>query len=188
MKRQYLALARLHNTSGIIVQKSNPVTAHPCNRQNLPRRKISLDVSQTELLSYRREARKGPTSASLCFEALSLVGVRGIVQLFWRAVDTIFATLKYFDRGENIPKWSGFNTHLRLNQEVVKSNLGHLPVLEASPTNMGTIFTILTKSVKIADELEIQYILVIFDMAIYLKAQEIRWADEVLYDRIAIKL
>ena len=87
-----------------------------------------------------------------------------------------------------VPNWTGFNTLLRRNDSLVKANIGYLPMIPASPTDYDTVYSILKRSVAIADELSIPCITLVFDMAIYLKAQEIRWTDRTLFDRTVVRL
>ena len=70
------------------------------------------------------------------------------------------------DKGtRKIPSWTGFNTQLStsiLNQSVV----GYLPVIDASPTKMDTVNTILVCSMKYTDSLHLAEIVLVFDQAI----------------------
>ena len=61
-------------------------------------------------------------------------------------------------------------------------------MIPASPTSYDTVYTILKRSVAIADQLNIPTITIVFDMAIYIKAQDIRWADNELLNRTAVRL
>ncbi|GAA6102813.1 uncharacterized protein LOC111194822 [Tachysurus ichikawai] len=66
--------------------------------------------------------------------------------------------------------------------------LPHPSVIEASPTEMSTENTILKRSVQIAVQLELDHIVLVFDQAIYAKAQQIRWKDNDFTQRIVIRL
>ena len=50
------------------------------------------------------------------------------------------------------------------------------------------MFTILKRSVGLADKWKLPSVVIVYDMAIYIKAQEIRWADNELYDRTILRL
>ena len=54
-----------------------------------------------------------------------------------------------------IPSWTGFHTLLQGDGTLQKSALYYLGVIEASPTEMSTVNTILKRSVRIADQLEL---------------------------------
>lgn len=87
-----------------------------------------------------------------------------------------------------IPSWTGFHTLLQGDGTLKKSALYYLPVIEASPTEMSTENTILKRSVQIAVQLELDHIVLVFDQAIYAKAQQIRWKDNDFTQRIVIRL
>ncbi|XP_034096209.1 uncharacterized protein LOC117562482 [Gymnodraco acuticeps] len=87
-----------------------------------------------------------------------------------------------------IPSWTGFHTLLQDENTLQKSALYYLPVIEASPTEMSTVNTILKRSVQIADQLELDHIVLVFDQAIYAKAQQIRWKDVEFTKRLVIRL
>lgn len=87
-----------------------------------------------------------------------------------------------------IPSWTGFHTLLQGDDTLQKSALYYLPVIEASPTEMSTVNTILKRSVQIADQLELDHIVLVSDQAIYAKAQQIHWRDDDFTWRIVIRL
>ena len=86
-----------------------------------------------------------------------------------------------------MPTWTGFNTKLVQNVPLL-SAVGYLPVIDASPTEMDTVLTVLQRSIEIADKLKLQAIVVVFDQAIYAKAQTIRWQTELFLTRTVIRL
>lgn len=53
---------------------------------------------------------------------------------------------------------------------------------------MSTVNTILKRNVQIADQLELDHIVLVFDQAIYAKAQQIRWKDNDFTQRTVIRL
>ena len=67
-----------------------------------------------------------------------------------------------------------FNTLLHGNSSLKKSKIAYLPVIDASPTDMSTVNTILVKSLKYADDLSLHHIVLVFDQGIYCKAQQMR--------------
>lgn len=101
--------------------------------------------------------------------------------------DFLFLVLRH--NGTNdVPGWTGFNRILQGRESVEKSTLYYLPVIEASPTEMTTVNTILAQSVEMADRLQVNSMVLVFDQAIYAKAQQIRWKDEKLTSRLVIRL
>ena len=49
-----------------------------------------------------------------------------------------------------LPTWTGFNTKLVQNVPLL-SAVGYLPVIDASPTEMDTVLTVLQRSIESAD-------------------------------------
>ena len=66
--------------------------------------------------------------------------------------------------------------------------VGYLPIIDASPVEMSTVATILHHSIAIADRLELKNLVVVFDQAIYAKAQQLLWQDPLLQHRLVIRL
>ena len=71
--------------------------------------------------------------------------------------------------------WSGFNA-LVSTKTVSVAKIRYLPFINASLSDMSTIFTTLLKLVRISEELGQHHILVKADLAIYSKAQRILWS------------
>ena len=74
--------------------------------------------------------------------------------------------------GKAVSSWTGFNTTL-IDNVSLKSTVGYLPVIELSPTQMDTVHAILNCSKIYASHLNEAAIAVVFDQAIYGKAQKI---------------
>ena len=53
---------------------------------------------------------------------------------------------------------------------------------------MSTVNTILKRSVQIADQLELDHTVLVFDLAMYAKAQQIRWKNDDFTQRLVIRL
>ncbi|KAK1885936.1 G polyprotein [Dissostichus eleginoides] len=75
-----------------------------------------------------------------------------------------------------------------LSKDALVDMLPDPSVIEASPTEMSKVNTILKRSVQIADQLELDHIVLVFDQAIYAKAQQIRWKDVEFTKRLVIRL
>ena len=68
------------------------------------------------------------------------------------------------------------------------SSIHYLPVIDAPATDYATISTVLEKAVTIADSLQLPAMVVVFDQAIYSKAQIIRWKSHRLCQRTVLRL
>ena len=87
-----------------------------------------------------------------------------------------------------LPEWTGFNTLLRKDNILNISRVGYLPVIDASPTEYSTINTILKRSTEIADKLQLLYVTLVFDEAVYAKIQHVRWKNDTYYNRFIVRL
>lgn len=85
-----------------------------------------------------------------------------------------------------MPGWTGFN--IRCNNSLPKSVIHFLPIIEASPTDMSTVKHVLDSAVQNADSLLCEQVFVVFDLAIYCKAQMIRWSDPIIMSRLVPRL
>lgn len=68
------------------------------------------------------------------------------------------------------------------------TKIGYLPVIDAAVTDLATVNAILRHSVSICHRLQLPEIVLVFDEAIYAKAQMIRWKDEEYKNRLVIRL
>ena len=91
------------------------------------------------------------------------------------------------DNGNCLPGWTGFNT--QVHKDIRSSSaIGYLPVIDAPVTDMATVNEILRHSVSICQRLQLREIVLVFDEAIYSKAQMIRWKDEEFRKQLVIRL
>ena len=59
-----------------------------------------------------------------------------------------------------------------------ESSIGYCQVIEASPTELPTVYTVLQRSLQMAQQLRQHDVIVIFNQAIYAKALEVRWHNK----------
>ena len=74
---------------------------------------------------------------------------------------------------QSVPSRTGFNILVRNDQEVVKDDVGYLPTINAPAKNMSTVYQVLTKCLQIKNTLNFQSIVVVFDQALYAKADKV---------------
>ncbi len=84
-------------------------------------------------------------------------------------LDFAYVLVKMVPNDNIFPGWTGFNTVLCNDDIPNVSRVGYLPVIDASPTEYSTINTILKRSNDIADTLQLQYVTLVFDEAVYSK-------------------
>jgi len=85
------------------------------------------------------------------------------------------------------PSWTGFFSHVSTTIPNV-NRIGYLPIIDGSPTDLSVVNTVLVRSLEIADELQQSAIVVVMDEALYAKAQQIRWMNPVLQNRLILRM
>ena len=91
-------------------------------------------------------------------------------------------------KDETLPGWTGFNTMLCSDRVPDMSEIGYLPIIDQSPTEFDTVNTILLRTVEVADNLNLDAVVAVFDQAIYSKVQQIRWQISSFRERIVPRL
>lgn len=180
-----------HNTNGIIIQRSSKTSALPENsvtdqEVSMKRsRRRTVDAPEPDIKVYYGGKKVGPQQE---FD-LSMPSYDRDVTKRGRYLDMAYIMAKRRTpqtKSPILPGWTGFNTKLQTPNSL--STIGYLPIVDASPTEMATVNTVLLRSVAIADQLGLPSIVVVFDQAIYSKAQQIRWKDQMLSQRLVPRL
>jgi hypothetical protein len=55
---------------------------------------------------------------------------------------------------QTVPSWSGFNALIRKQNVPSLSTIGYYQVIDVSPTELPTVYTLLKRSLDMADQLE----------------------------------
>ena len=110
-------------------------------------------------------------------------------QQFARNADFVYVLSRKYasESGLSFPGWTGFNTQAHKEVPTV-TNIGYLPVIDAPVTDVATVNALLEHSVSICQRLQLPEIVLVFDEALYAKAQMIRWKNEVFKSRLVIRL
>ena len=108
---------------------------------------------------------------------------------FPRLIDDQFCSCKFtYVPNLQLPGWTGLNTSISsVTTATVKTNIGYLSALECKPNKMPTINTLLEWSTKIADHLKIDNLVIVMDQAIYSKAQQTRWQNNLFQRRLVLR-
>ena len=69
-----------------------------------------------------------------------------------------------------------------------QSVIGYLPVINASPTELSTVQTVLKQCIAKADALQQASAIVMFDQAIYAKSKEIVRRNPPEYQRVVVRM
>ena len=86
-----------------------------------------------------------------------------------------------------LPSWTGYHKQ-NSDQCVPQSRLHYLPNIDAPPNEMTTISHILQLSIDKAESFELDGVIVVFDQALYSKAQQIRWKNEIFQRKLVLRL
>lgn len=107
-----------------------------------------------------------------------------------KRVDAVFFLMKVPESQGKIPPGFDRYYHCRTKQDTIipSTNVGYLPVIDASPTDLNTVHTILSHSTSVTDSLKQKEIVIIMDQAIYAKAQEICWQTNSYMERLVIRM
>ena len=182
-----------HVANGIIIQTVDgedssliPATTTQSNVTSKSER--SLPAPPKDIVHYVLGKRESPKLKEAC-QSLNLRDTKGH-QLENNLFDLAYALCKVFgsDGGVLMPGWTGFNSELHANDILLKSTIGYLPIVDAPVTDLSTVYTILKRSMKIADKLKLQYLVLVFDEAIYSKVQQIRCKTPEFAERFAVRL
>ncbi|KAL7379980.1 hypothetical protein ABVT39_009485 [Epinephelus coioides] len=89
---------------------------------------------------------------------------------------------------QRIPGWSAFNAYISTSGIPI-ATVQYMPFIRASPSDLSTIYTVLLKLTQLAEELGQSHILVIADLAIYSKAQQVLWSKpEALEKKVTMRM
>ena len=175
-----------HSTNGILIQTGKPEVQHE-QHPSLPRsHKWSISAPTSSLVSYFRTVKKGPAP---CGQDIDIRESQDDLNLVSAKKKDLAFHLSRLPRrhGCLLPSWTGYNTQLDDSKPKI-SSIYYLPAIDASPTMMDTVNTILVKSVRICTLLQQESIVIVCDQAIYSKVQQIQWKDAHLMARTVIRM
>lgn len=136
-------------------------------------RPVNIDVNT--LIRRNPQERKSPTIKDFAW----MLCRRPCQDTFWETDE---------DQQQTVPAWTGFNMTLQEGTAPRECSIGYCPVIEASPTELPTVYTLLQKSLKMADQLQQEDVIVVFDQAIYAKVLEIVWQNQEQFQRLVVRL
>ena len=170
-----------HNTNGIIVQRFSELETNAQNQLTKMKKtgKRSVEPPARNILAYYSQKKRGP--ARIMCEKELIPNDQNPIQTPYFLLDNAFCFISKLTQADSItlPGWTGFNT--KLVSKIPKlSKIGYLPVIDASPTEMSTVYTILVRSIEIAQTWIGQY-------SNLCKGSQIRWQDEVFSKRLVIR-
>ena len=176
-----------HVTGGIIIQRDyREVEMESTSRTNI-QRSSSLKHVPEQITPFNLgkrvtvDLRKALEGVDICEKAYKQPQSCG------KKLDFSFILCRMVRTG-HVPNWTGYNTLLSKENIPQLSKVTYLPIIDAPATELSTINAVLQRSTKIADELGLRYVCLVFDEAIYAKIQQIRWKDVTYMDRFVIRM
>ena len=179
-----------HNTNGIVVQRSSGFGEERPQQVDRPSVKRTRERSvlppPVDIAKYYGGKKEGPKAFGTAIPLQASTNAPLLKRPLM--LDLAYNITKFNITDCQLPAWTGFNQLLSTVDVPAKSVIGYLPIIDASPTEMDTVLTILQRSVQIADKLNLETIVVVFDQAIYSKAQIIRWSNAQFMKRLVVRL
>lgn len=120
----------------------------------------------------------------------SLVAGAKLVDFGWMLCRLSFEDTLFDCQGQEqvIPAWTGFNVNLHEKDAPRQCTINYCPVIEASPTELPTVYTLLQRSLRMADQLNQHDVIIVFDQAIYAKALEVMWQNKEMFKRLVLRI
>ena len=152
-----------HCTNGIVVQRKPLTCALPPDTSNTQNRSKNRSISciSTDVLPYHSGPRQGPDALEIDVTTIKQASPK--IAVYARVIDfgwilcripiedTLFSLAQ--NQRQVIPAWSGFNVLLRKDSIPCGSSIGYCQVIEASPTELPTVYTVLQRSLQMAQQL-----------------------------------
>lgn len=149
-----------------------------------------------EVLTFHSSNRQGPCPLNIL--ANYLLESNSETTLYAREIDfgwllcrqPVQDTIFNFEENQCqvTPAWTAFNIKLQQNAIPRESSIGYCQVIEASPTEMQTVYTILQRSLQMANQLQQRDAIVVLDLAIYAKALKVMLQNKEEFSRIVLRL
>ena len=89
---------------------------------------------------------------------------------------------------QRVSSWTGFNIKLRSGIAILEDNIAYLPTVNAPATDLGTVYEVLLRSLKIMQALDLNAIVCVFDQALYAKACEVVWKNPDNFHPIVLRM
>ena len=177
-----------HRVNGIAVQPRvfgpdpTPVKLSPVAKSK--QRTLTFE-NQAELPVYVSGSRVGPhplvtkeDHVSNTDDVVKQASNKNMLSILSRNVDT---------SDQQIPSWTGFNIKTRDQVSVSQDVIHYLPTINASASDLTTVFEILNQSEEIRRKLCLNAIVVVMDQALFAKACEICWKEE-CFSKIVLRM
>ena len=165
-----LGIATTHCTNGIVIQRSVDTCAEkPDDKEVNFSKKRTLEDFHIQILPYCAKKRSDPetippTEATVKGSSNEIEHSKKNDFLWPICILNISDPLFHIiQEAQSIPSWTGFDAILCESSIPRKSVVGYCPTIDASSTNFSTIYTLLVRSIKMADQTGQHVVHVVFD-------------------------
>lgn len=112
-------------------------------------------------------------------------------QLFTKDLAWLLCRISSLDKNcinQTVPSWTGYNMVAADKDVPPKSIVGYNQMIDASPTDLSTVYTLLKRSDEMAIKLGLSDTVVVLDQAIYAKALEVVWKKKEELSRVVLRM
>ncbi len=195
-----------HCTSGIVIQqtvdtcsigpRATPaslvdITNIQNSSNNNNRRRRSITEKPNIVMGYPTMPRTGPESLTIDVDQMTATTPENTAaqkkDMGWFLARLSTEELLFQpreDHDQSIPGWTAFNRILQENAAPRQSTIGYCQTIDASPTEVSTVYTLLKRSLIMANELHQFDCPVVCDLAIFSKMMQIIWQRPDEFSRI----
>ncbi|CAC5360782.1 unnamed protein product [Mytilus coruscus] len=168
-----------HCTNGIVIQTrpdwcENEDEANQPPLQRSKNRSLKI-LTEEQPVHFYSKPRVGPKTnfskqTNNSFQSLSLVSRKKKFCFLLCRMSLLDNLFLLENVSQCIPAWTAFNIMTNHTNVPRANSIGYLQVIDASPTDLNTVTTVLQRSVSIADKLGQRDVVIVFDQAIYAKS------------------
>ena len=173
-----------HRVNGIIVQPQVSSARLQPQSVRLKENKTNKIIPMISKLHdyYAGQRPSPPVTTSSDIDIHDASKNAAVLNLLW-------SLLRYISpSGHSVPSWTGFNILTHDHKDVKKDTVAYLPTINAPATDLSTVNEILSQTMKIKSELNLDAIVCVFDQALYAKASEIIWKNSDMMKSIVIRM
>ena len=153
-------------TGGIVIQRVSSPDEIECSTRRNVKRASSLKHVSNEIAPFTL-GKRATIDLRDVLENIDLSEkAHEPPQNYGKKLDFLFIVSRML-QANRFPNWTGYNTLISKNSIPRLSKIVYLPIVDAPATEFSTINPILQRSIKIADELGVPYVCLVFDEAIY---------------------
>jgi hypothetical protein len=177
-----------HVANGIILQNAS----FGCTlgeKTTVSKKERTIKPPEINIVPYYSKEKISPMMQNEAADVYLEEHIHHDDQIAGRNADFLYNIIKKnaSENGENLPGWTGLNTQIHRDVRD-KTIIGYLPVIDSPVTDLSTVNALLQCSMSIAERLDVPEIVLVFDEAIYAKAQMIRWKHDAFRKRLVIRL